>query len=74
MHRDNVITIKTIRMDKNEVEGNWCEHKGRLKQKIASLTENDTLFAEGKKEELLGRLQIKLGKTKEELNRIITDL
>ena len=61
-------------MNKNKVEGNWHEQKGILKQKFATLTENDLLFAEGKKEEMFGKLQIKLGKTKEELKRIITNL
>jgi uncharacterized protein YjbJ (UPF0337 family) len=58
-------------MNKIEVAGNWKEQKGKLKQKFAALTENDLLFAEGKKEEMLGKLQIKFGKTKEELIRII---
>jgi uncharacterized protein YjbJ (UPF0337 family) len=61
-------------MNKNKVEGNWHEQKGKLLQKFASLTENDMMFAEGKKEEMFGRLEIKLGKTKEELKRIITNL
>ncbi len=61
-------------MNKNEVEGNWHEQKGKLKQKFATLTENDLMFAEGKKEEMLGKLQKKLGKTKEELDKIISEL
>jgi uncharacterized protein YjbJ (UPF0337 family) len=61
-------------MNKTEIEGNWHEQKGKLKQKFATLTENDLMFAEGKKEEMLGKLQVKLGKTKEELNKIITGL
>ena len=61
-------------MNKNKVEGNWHEKKGKLIQKFASLTENDLMFAKGKKEEMFGRLQMKLGKTKEELKRIITNL
>ncbi len=61
-------------MNKDEVEGNWKEQKGILKQKFAELTENDLMFAEGLKEKMLGKLQIKLGKTKEELNRIINGL
>lgn len=69
LHCDNTVTFKIISMNKNEVEGNWHEQKGKLKQKFATLTENDLLFAEGKKEEMLGKLQIKLGKTKEELNK-----
>ncbi len=61
-------------MNTTEVKGNWNEQKGKLKQKFAMLTENDLLFAEGKKEEILGRLQIKLGKSKEELHKIISEL
>lgn len=57
-----------------DLKGNWNELKGKLKQQFAQLTDNDLLFAEGKKEELIGRLQIKLGKTKEEINKIISSL
>jgi uncharacterized protein YjbJ (UPF0337 family) len=38
------------------------------------LTDDDLLLVEGKYFELLGRLQIKLGKTKEEVQKIITEL
>jgi len=61
-------------MNKTELKGNWNVQKGILKQKFATLTENDLMFAEGKKEEMMGRLQKKLGKTKEELNDIISGL
>jgi len=61
-------------MSKNEIQGNWNETKGKLKQKFAILTDNDLLLLEGKKEEMQGRLQIKLGKTKEELQKIISEL
>ena len=54
-----------------ELKGNWNEQKGKLKQKFATLTDNDLLFADGKKDEMLGKLQVKLGKTKEELHQII---
>lgn len=57
-----------------ELKGNWNEQKGKLKQKFALLTENDLLFEEGKKDEMLGRLQVKLGKTREELEKIIGSL
>ncbi len=57
-----------------EVEGSWNETKGKLKQKFAFLTDNDLLFMEGKKDEMLGKIQIKLGKTKEELRAIIQSL
>jgi uncharacterized protein YjbJ (UPF0337 family) len=57
-----------------ELEGSWNETKGKLKQKFAILTDSDVLFAEGKRDEMLGRLQIKLGKTKEEILKIIAEL
>lgn len=61
-------------MNKTELSGNWNEQKGKLKQKFATLTDDDLLFAEGKKEEMLGRLQKKLGKSKEELHKLIEEL
>lgn len=57
-----------------ELEGNWNEKKGKLKQRFAMLTDNDLLLVEGKQDEMLGRLQAKLGKTKEELHKIIKAL
>ena len=58
-------------MTKLEIKGNWNEIKGKLKQKYAQLTDDDLAFAQGKEEELLGRLQQRLGKDKEELRREI---
>jgi len=58
----------------NEFKGGWAEVKGKLKQKYAMLTDDDLLLVEGKKDELMGRLQIKLGKTKDELHKIIESL
>jgi uncharacterized protein YjbJ (UPF0337 family) len=57
-----------------ELNGNWKEKKGKLKQKFALLTEDDLLLVEGKQEELLERLQAKLGKTREEVRKLIYDL
>ncbi len=56
------------------VKGNWNELKGKLKQKYANLTENDLLYEEGKDDELLGRLQKRLGKSRAELEKILSDL
>ncbi len=52
---------------KLQVKGSWNEVKGRLKQKYGQLTDDDLTFAEGKEDELLGRLQKRLGRTKDEL-------
>jgi len=61
-------------MNTTEIKGNFEELKGKLKQKFAELTDDDLMFAEGKQEELYGRLQKKLGKTNEELRDIISKL
>jgi len=61
-------------MNTTEVKGNWNEQKGKLKQKFAVLTDNDLMYEEGKQDEMYGRLQIKLGKTKEELHKIFREL
>ena len=61
-------------MNTTEVKGNWNEKKGKLKQKFAVLTDNDLMYEEGRRDEMYGRLQIKLGKTKEELHKIIEEL
>lgn len=57
-----------------ELKGNWKEIKGKMKQKFGTLTDSDLLFAEGKQDEMLGRLQVKLGRTKAEIHKIIADL
>jgi uncharacterized protein YjbJ (UPF0337 family) len=49
------------------LKGGWNEVKGKLKQKYGQLTDDDLSFGEGKADELLGRLQQKLGKNKEDL-------
>ncbi len=68
-------TIKNmIKMNKTEINGNWHEQKGKLKMKFSELTDDDFMYAEGKMEEMLGKIQIKLGKTKEEFLKIMTSL
>ena len=59
---------------KLEIKGNWNEVRGKLKQKYGQLIDDDLAFSEGKEDELLGRLQQKLGKTKEELRSEIERL
>lgn len=58
-------------MNEQEFKGKWNKAKGKLKQKYGDLTDQDLTYAEGKSDELLGRLQEKTGKTKEELKKEI---
>ncbi len=57
-----------------ELKGNWNEMKGKLKQQFAVLTDDDLLLVEGKQDEMIGRLQARLGKTKEAIHTIISEL
>ena len=50
-----------------EFKGSWEETKGKLKQDFALITDSDLSFKDGRQDELLGRLQAKLGKTREEI-------
>jgi uncharacterized protein YjbJ (UPF0337 family) len=61
-------------MNLTELKGDWNEVKGKLKQQFATLTDDDLLFEEGKQDELLGRLQAKLGMAKEEIHKMISAL
>lgn len=58
-------------MENLKLKGRFNEIKGKLKQKFASLTEDDLLYEEGEEDELFGRLQQKLGKTKEEVRELV---
>ena len=61
-------------MNTNESKGSWEEQKRILKQRFASLTNNDLLYSADKKKEMLKRIQIKLSLTNEEIDKIISDL
>jgi uncharacterized protein YjbJ (UPF0337 family) len=60
-------------MEKLQIKGAWNEVKGKLKQKYGQLTDDDLAFSEGKEDELYGRLQKRLGKTKEEIRKEIEE-
>ncbi len=61
-------------MDKLEIKGNWNEIKGKLKQQYAQLTDDDLKYTVGKEEELVGRLQKKLGENREKVVDMINNL
>ncbi len=61
-------------MNTRELKGNWEEFKGKLKQKYADLTDDDLLYEEGQRDEMMGKLQQKLGKTQEEIADSINNL
>lgn len=58
----------------DRVKGNWNILKGKMKQEYAELTDDDLQYAEGKEDEMLGRIQNKTGKTKQEVKDWINSL
>lgn len=61
-------------MDKLEIKGNWNQLKGKLKQEYGDLTDDDLKYTEGKEDELVGRLQEKLGKSRDEVVKKLKSL
>lgn len=61
-------------METSETRLNLDEERGKLKQKFARLMDDHMMFEDGKKEEMIGKLQIRLAKTKSELQKIILTL
>ena len=60
-------------MNKLEIKGDWNITKGKLKQKWAKLTDDDLQYAEGKQEELVGRIQKRTGETREAVEKAIKE-
>jgi uncharacterized protein YjbJ (UPF0337 family) len=60
-------------MNKLEIKGDWNIIKGKLKQKWAGLTEDDLQFAEGKVEELYGRIQKRTGQSREAVEQAVKE-
>lgn len=64
----------SITPQKETLKSNWNEQKGKLKAKFPTLSDSDLTYEEGKKDEMLSKVQAKLGKSKEELATIIAAL
>jgi uncharacterized protein YjbJ (UPF0337 family) len=66
--------MNKAKMQNKDLTDTWEEQKENLKQKIAALTATNLLFLEGKEEEMITKLQVKFGKTKQEVYQIINKL
>ena len=60
-------------MHELQIKGNWNIIKGKLKQAYGELADDDLAYSEGNEDQLVGRLQQKLGKTREEIQRTIQE-
>ena len=60
-------------MDWNRIEGNWKQFGGSVKEKWGKLTDDDLQFVDGKREQLVGRIQERYGIAKEEAERQVDE-
>jgi uncharacterized protein YjbJ (UPF0337 family) len=61
-------------MDTLRIKGNWNQMKGKIKQKYPDLTDDDLMFVTGREDELLGRIQRKTGKSRDEVVSYINSI
>ena len=61
-------------MDKLQLKGGWNQVKGKIKQAYGNITDDDLVSKEGKDDETLGKLQQKMGKSRDELVKWINSL
>ncbi|AYP24769.1 MULTISPECIES: CsbD family protein [Pantoea] len=60
-------------MNKDEASGNWKQFKGKMKEKWGKLTDDDMQVIEGKRDQLVGKIQERYGSTKDEAEREVSD-
>jgi uncharacterized protein YjbJ (UPF0337 family) len=60
-------------MNTLEIKGNWNVAKGKLKQKWGQLTDDDLDYAEGKEDELVGRIQKRTGQSRDAVEKAIRE-
>ena len=60
-------------MNKQTIEGNWMQLKGKVRETWGDLTDDDIDVIAGKRDQLIGKLTERFGKSTEELDREVTD-
>lgn len=70
----NKKNLNTMGATADKLKGNWNQVKGKLKQKYGDLTDDDLTYAEGKEDELIGRIQEKTGESKDRIKSYIDSL
>ncbi len=61
-------------MNKDQIEGNWNQFKGKLKETWGELTDDEVALYNGKRDQFLGKLQEKYGIAKEEASKRVEEL
>lgn len=53
------------------LKGNWNLVKGKLKQAYGDLTDDDLTYVDGKEDELVGRIQKRIGSTAADVRHLL---
>jgi len=61
-------------MDTLRIKGNWNQMKGKIKQRYPDLTDDDLILVAGREDDLLGRIQRKTGKSRDEVVSYINSI
>jgi uncharacterized protein YjbJ (UPF0337 family) len=56
-------------MNQDQIEGNWVQFKGKVKEQWGNLTNDDLDIIAGKRDQLLGRIQARHGLAKDEAEK-----
>jgi len=60
-------------MNKDEVSGNWKQFKGKVKEQWGNLTDDDMTVIEGKRDQLVGKVQERYGYAKDQAEKEVKD-
>jgi uncharacterized protein YjbJ (UPF0337 family) len=60
-------------MNWDQIAGSWKQMKGKAKEQWGKLTDDDLAFIDGKRDELIGRIQERYGVRKEVAERQLSE-
>ena len=60
-------------MNKDEISGNWKQLKGKAKEQWGKLTDDDMTVIEGKRDQLVGKIQERYGYAKDQAEKEVSD-
>jgi uncharacterized protein YjbJ (UPF0337 family) len=60
-------------MNNDQIEGNWKQAKGKIKEQWGKLTDDDLDVIAGKRDQLLGRIQERHGIAKDEADKQVRE-
>jgi uncharacterized protein YjbJ (UPF0337 family) len=60
-------------MNKDQIEGNWQQFKGKIKETYGKLTDDDIALFNGKRDQFFGKIQEKYGEAREAAEKRISE-